>query len=70
MKQSFLNSESFIFLCMCLAVFRIYLEVVSFKFAELPMTKKLGAQGEKVHRYGLYMAIGYIVLFAPQVLFY
>ncbi len=68
MKQSFLNEEGFILLCLCLAVFRIYLEVIKFNLAQLPISKSMGQRGHKVHKYGLYMSVGYVLLFAPQML--
>ena len=69
MKQSFLNNEFFIFSCLCISVLRIYLEVINFKFTKLPITKKMGANGEKFHEMGFYFCAGYIILFAPTFLF-
>lgn len=63
------NIVEFIFLC--LAVFRIYLEVINFKFESLPITSRMRPENQmKFHRTGLYFCIGYIVLFAPSFLLY
>lgn len=54
-----------------LACIRIYLEVIEFKFYELPVTKGMFATSEqaiKFHRTGFYFSVGYVVLFAPAVL--
>lgn len=58
---------------MMLACFRIYLEVIGFNFSKLPLTKsfsqRVGAKGmEGFHRYGLYVSIGYVILFSPGIL--
>jgi hypothetical protein len=59
---------------MCLAAFRIYLEVIGFDFSKLPMTKALGERSThdslvRFHRMGLVFSIGFIVLFAPSLIF-
>lgn len=69
MKQSFLMDDQLIILLMLLAVGRIILEIIGFEFKKLPLTKVMRGNGEGFHRFGLYMSIGYILLFAPQVLF-
>lgn len=54
------------------AVFRVYLEIIKFDFAELPLTKgifKDPNEAIKFHRNGLYLSLGYIVLSAPFTLF-
>lgn len=54
------------------AVFRVYLEIIKFDFAELPLTKGMFKSKEdafKFHRNGLYLSLGYIVLSAPFTLF-
>lgn len=54
------------------AVFRVYLEIIKFDFAELPLTKGMFKTKEdafKFHRNGLYFSLGYIVLSAPFTLF-
>ncbi|MBT3982828.1 MAG: hypothetical protein HOE90_15825 [Bacteriovoracaceae bacterium] len=51
-----------------IALIRVYLEVINFNFNSLPLTAKMGSNGEKVHRFGLIMAVGVIVLFSPSLL--
>ena len=69
MNETFMDQRYFIVCCLILSVFRIYLEVVGFDFSKLPMTGKL-PQGSQLtfHKFGLYMSIGYFVLFAPEYL--
>ena len=66
----FLNDPSVVTVCLMLAVFRIYLEVVRFDFARLPLTSRLmaGERGERFHRMGFYFSLGYFILFAPGML--
>lgn len=55
-----------------MAVLRVYLEIIKFDFAELPLTKgmfKTKEEAFKFHRNGLYLSLGYIVLSAPFTLF-
>jgi hypothetical protein len=68
-----MDQQNFINVCLGLAIFRVYLELINFKFLGLPISRKLAeAKGDKfavgVHRFGLYMSIGYIILFAPTLL--
>ncbi len=63
-------NESFILICLILAVFRIYLEVINFDFSTLPITKSIGdkmgtSASQNIHKAGLFFSTGYIVLFAP-----
>ena len=55
------------------AVMRVYLEIIKFDFASLPLTKGMfrgdSEQAQKFHRSGLYLSLGYIVLSAPFTLF-
>ncbi len=54
------------------AVLRVYLEIIKFDFAELPLTKgmfKSSVEARRFHRNGLYICLGYIVLSAPFTLF-
>jgi hypothetical protein len=55
------------------AVMRVYLEIIKFDFAKLPMTKGMFSgneeQARKFHRSGLLLSLGYIVLSAPFTLF-
>jgi len=68
MAQSFLNNDSLIVLCLTIAVFRIYLEVIKFDFSRMPLVKYMGPQFLKLHRYGFYLSVGYFILFAPGYL--
>ncbi|MAZ49699.1 MAG: hypothetical protein CME65_14150 [Halobacteriovoraceae bacterium] len=68
MTQSFLENETLILVCMVLASIRIYLEVAGVDFSQFPMAKKLPVRAQAIHRFGLYMSLGYIILFAPEVL--
>lgn len=59
---------------MCLATFRIYLEVIGFDFRKLPLTRALGKRSSedslvRFHRLGLLFSIGFILLFAPTLIF-
>ncbi len=54
------------------ALLRVYLEIIKFDFAQLPLTKamfKTADEARRFHRSGLYMCLGYIVLSAPFTLF-
>jgi len=54
-----------------LALFRIYLEVIEFEFAKLPVTKamfKSELEANRFHRSGLLLSIGYVILSAPFTL--
>lgn len=52
-----------------LAGLRLYMEMMGFKLAELPVSKALfGERAKNFHRYGLYLSIGYVILFAPSIL--
>ncbi|MEK6624871.1 MAG: hypothetical protein AABY86_07885 [Bdellovibrionota bacterium] len=45
------------------------MEMMGFKLAELPVSKALfGERAKNFHRYGLYLSIGYVILFAPGIL--
>ena len=57
-------------ICLCLAVLRVFLEVIGFEFKKLPLTKRVLNSNNKFHQYGLYFSVGYIILFAPQFLFW
>ena len=67
------GNETLVLCCLVLAVLRIYLEVIQFDFSRLPLT---GAASDKLgkksmagfHRTGLYLSIGYVLLFGPGVL--
>lgn len=60
-------------LLLALASFRIWLEIVGFDFLKLPLTKKLSQlRGQeswlRFHKMGFYFSVGFLILFAPQVL--
>ncbi len=60
------ETQSWILVFLSLAVFRIYLEVIKFDFATLPISKGMGkSNSHRVHKFGFYMSIGYFVMFAP-----
>ena len=70
--EDLLNNNSFILVCLICAVFRVYLELINFKFSELPLTKtvfKSSSLGNSFHRTGFILSVGYIILFAPVYLF-
>lgn len=70
MEMEFFNDQTFILICLVLAVFRVYLECISFDFQSLPLTQRvMKSNAKQFHRTGLYISIGYIVLFAPTFLF-
>jgi hypothetical protein len=67
------SNQTFAVTLLSLAVFRVYLEVIRFDFAKLPITRNLGKVNTperlvKFHRMGFYFSVGYILLFAPGVL--
>ena len=68
MAQSFLENESTVLICMCLAIFRIAIEIYGVDLKLFPLAKKYPVMGGNIHRYGLYMSIGYVILFAPELL--
>lgn len=58
-------------LLLTIASFRIYLEIIDFKFDRLPLTKGMfqnSSEAIKFHRTGLYFCIGYILLFGPSTI--
>ena len=68
------NNESVVIFFLCCAVCRIYLEVIQFDFLSLTISKKLSeSHGRhrvlRIHRLGLFLSVGYVLLFAPAVLF-
>lgn len=66
-----MNDNILTFIFLCLAVFRIYLEVIGFNFEALPITSRMNPQMRtKFHKTGLFFCVGYIILFAPEYLFY
>ncbi len=69
MKQSLIQNETVVLILLILSVVRIYLEVVGFDFAKLPLTKTMIKNPKNFHRYGFYFSVGYFLLFAPNYLF-
>lgn len=64
-----INQTWFTLICLSLAVFRIYLEVIRFDFAKLPLTSKLPARAQtSMHRWGFYFSVLYFMSFAPEIL--
>lgn len=68
MQIEFFNDPKIILVCLILASLRVYLEVVGVDLQKLPITKSLGERGKNFHRTGLWVSVGYILLFAPQTL--
>lgn len=69
MKESFLDNQYLILACLILSVLRIYLEVIKFNFANLPITKSLPKDTQvAVHKWGFYLSVGYFLLFSPEFL--
>jgi hypothetical protein len=66
------SNQAIVTTCLILAVFRLYLEVIGYDFSQLPLTKLMSKnspqQGESFHKMGLYLSVGYILLFAPGLL--
>jgi len=64
-----LMSGKHLLIPLMLCGFRVYLELIKFDFAKLPITKSLGKdQAQNIHRFGLYISVGFILLFAPEFL--
>lgn len=65
-----MNDPHVVAVCLLLAVIRIYLEVIGFDFARLPVTTRLMGKPEAVrfHKMGFYMSLGYFIMFAPGIL--
>jgi len=68
--STWMNDPHVIAICLLLAVIRIYLEVVGFDFARLPVSARLmeKSQAERFHKLGFYFSLGYFIMFAPGVL--
>lgn len=72
--ESTRNHDIVIFL-LCLATFRVYLEIIRFDFSALPLSQSVSKRFQygrdhmrNFHRMGFYFSVGYIVLFAPEIL--
>jgi hypothetical protein len=73
MGDIFLNNEGLVITCLLLSVLRVLLEVFKFKLKDLPLSRALSrnlgkSMGEKIHKIGLYLSVGYILLFSPTYL--
>jgi hypothetical protein len=67
--MEFINKPEVIVVCLALSVFRIYLEVIGFNFARLPLTAQLPQDVQKkIHKYGFYISVLYFVSFSPEIL--
>jgi len=68
--MTWMNDPLIITVGLMLAVFRIYLEVISFDFQRLPLTSRLmqREQAMKFHKMGFYFSLGYFITFAPSML--
>lgn len=67
------SNQTFAVTLLTLAAIRVYMEIIRFDFAKLPLTKNLAKINgperlQKFHRMGFYFSLGYILLFAPGVL--
>lgn len=65
------GNQWFNLILLSFALARVYLEIIKFDFAELPITKgmfKTKVEAQKFHRSGLYLCVGYILLSAPFTL--
>ncbi|MEX0798151.1 MAG: hypothetical protein WD025_01825, partial [Bacteriovoracaceae bacterium] len=65
MQIEFFQDPQFILVCLCLAALRVYMEIMGMNFQKLPLTRAVfGRNSGNFHRAGLYISVGYIVLFA------
>lgn len=59
--------------CLFLAVLRVYLELIGIDFVKLPATQRIFRKdyerAQRFHKSGLYLSLGYILLYSPVVLF-
>ncbi len=64
------SNQELVVVCLILAVARVYLELVRAPLEKLPLSVKImGDRARGFHKMGLYLSLGYIVLFAPGLLF-
>ena len=68
--MEWMDDPTFVILGLSLAVFRIYLETISYDFAKLPLTGHLMSKEKAVrfHRWGFYLSVLYFITFAPEML--
>ncbi|OIQ15915.1 MAG: hypothetical protein BM556_16595 [Bacteriovorax sp. MedPE-SWde] len=67
------SNQTFIAIVVALSGLRVFLEMTPLVPANWPLSKKLSKrvgqeQVSKFHKYGLYICIGQIVLWAPELL--
>lgn len=63
------DGQAWVIFFLAIAVFRIYLEVIKFDFARLPVTRQMGdGRSKKIHKFGFYMSVGYFMLYGPSFL--
>ena len=63
------SNQEVVVLCLILAVARVYVEIVRAPLERLPLSQRfLGERAKGLHKMGLYLSLGYIVLFAPGIL--
>lgn len=63
------SNQELVVVCLILAVGRVYLELVRAPLGKLPLSAKLlGERAQGFHKMGLYLSLGYIILFAPGLL--
>jgi len=68
--SSFYEGSKFytIFFCL-LAAFRILLAFTKVNLSQLPLSRYMGQdRAERFHKFGLYICVGYLFLFLPEVL--
>lgn len=66
LNLSFLNNNIFILTCLCLSVLRIYIELMSSLNSDKDIFRILKEKKDKkIHKYGLYMSIGYLIFVGP-----
>ncbi len=63
------ESRELIIACLTLSVARIYLEVIQFDFAKLPLTSFMPEDMQKkFHRFGFVISVLYFLTFSPEIL--
>ncbi len=67
---TWMNDPMMITIGLFFAVLRIYLEVINFDFARLPVTARLmkPQEAQRFHKMGFYFSLGYFIMFAPEML--
>ena len=67
------GNQTLVILCLILALGRIYLEIIGLDLSKLPITSSIGSKfgkkhASRIHKFGLYISIGYIITHAPSLL--